>query len=388
MASTPGLGGQRVKPESNSMPIIKTEPDSNQGSGMLSDEDIYEDTGDLDFANAMQDVWLTRIPKMLWENWSRLEDDEEIQIGTVRVEGGPTDIKRVSLRLDDIPQTKGVPKDYTLRRQNVNADKSAFAVQNTFIFTEKDLPGYQDRTHVLFNEAQTHGRSYLYEQMKRDSRKRNNRKKWEPYTRKTIPKQTAIVGSVRDEFNCLPVENEEYQRMAEARALDVLKPKRETVYIGKVSGEMMKPKTVAAVDKSTFIQVAKPPKIRAQENKTARMPQNELLDLIYGCFRRHKYWPFKSLKAELKQPEAYLKQTLEMVAHLVKSGDFAMTWELKPEARESNYADALAYKDAKEELPPTAGYNFDEGSEGEPTASGMGTDMDEDDANVTFENVV
>lgn len=126
--------------------------------------------------------------------------------------------------------------------------------------------------------------------------------------------------------------------------------------------------------------------MRAQENKTARMPQNELLDLIYGCFRQHKYWPFKSLKAELKQPEAYLKQTLEMVAHLVKSGDFAMTWELKPEARESNYADALAYRDAKEELPPTAGYNFD--SEGEPTASGVGTDMDDDDANVSFENVV
>lgn len=41
--------------------------------------------------------------------------------------------------------------------------------------------------------------------------------------------------------------------MAEARALDVLKPKRETLYIGKVSGEMLKPKTVAAADKSTFI---------------------------------------------------------------------------------------------------------------------------------------
>lgn len=133
-------------------------------------------------------------------------------------------------------------------------------------------------------------------------------------------------------------------------------------------------------------QIAKPAKVRAQENKTARMPQNELLDLIYACFRRHKYWPFKALKAELQQPEVYLKQTLEIVAHLVKSGDFAMTWELKPEARESNYADAIAYRDAKEELPPTAGYSFDEGSEGEPTASGRGTDADEDD-NVKFENV-
>jgi transcription initiation factor TFIIF subunit beta len=113
------------------------------------------------------------------------------------------------------------------------------------------------------------------------------------------------------------------------------------------------------------------------------MPQNELLDLIYECFREYKYWPFKALKARLRQPEAYLKQTLEMVAHLVKSGDFALTWELKPEARESNYANAM-YKDAKEELPPDVNYNLDEVSEEEPTASGIGSG----DEDVQFESVV
>lgn len=30
-----------------------------------------------------------------------------------------------------------------------------------------------------------------------------------------------------------------------------------------------------------------------------------------------------------------------MVAHLVRTGDFAMTWELKPEAREANYANII-----------------------------------------------
>lgn len=114
------------------------------------------------------------------------------------------------------------------------------------------------------------------------------------------------------------------------------------------------------------------------------MPQNELLDLIYQCFREYKYWPFKTLKARLRQPEAYLKQTLEMVAHLVKSGDFAMTWELKPEAMESNYANALSYGNAKEELPPGTDYNFDDGSEEEANASGMVTDNDE----MKFEDVV
>lgn len=30
-----------------------------------------------------------------------------------------------------------------------------------------------------------------------------------------------------------------------------------------------------------------------------------------------------------------------MVAHLVRAGDFAMTWELKPEAREANYSNLI-----------------------------------------------
>lgn len=82
------------------MPMLKPDPDAKpEASGPVSDDDIYEDTGDLDFSNSMQDVWLTRIPKMLWENWSRLEDDEEVQIGSIRVEGGPTDIKRVCASL-------------------------------------------------------------------------------------------------------------------------------------------------------------------------------------------------------------------------------------------------------------------------------------------------
>lgn len=111
------------------------------------------------------------------------------------------------------------------------------------------------------------------------------------------------------------------------------------------------------------------------------MPQNELLDRIFECFRQYQYWPFKTLKAKLQQPEAYLKQTLEMVAHLVKSGDFAMTWELKPEAQQSNYA-AMAYADVKAEMAPGI-ENYNDVSDDDPTASGMATDQDD----IQFENV-
>ena len=63
-----------------------------------SDEDIYEDADDLDFAGTTQGLYLTRIPKFLWETWSKLKDDDEIRIGTIRVEGSSEDPKRVHRR--------------------------------------------------------------------------------------------------------------------------------------------------------------------------------------------------------------------------------------------------------------------------------------------------
>ncbi|KAL4786634.1 transcription initiation factor IIF, beta subunit-domain-containing protein [Aspergillus varians] len=361
-----------------STPYIKPDPDSKDAVlADIDDEDLYEDAGDLDFTNAGQNLWLSRIPRSLWEHWSKLDkmnDDEEIQVGTIRIEGEPNNIKRVSLRLNEEEANDEIPKDYILARQTVNADNLLHMTQNTFLFTEKDIPGHDNRM-ITFGEA----RSALYESMKRDARRKERKKKWEPYVRKTIPKQTALVGHVQEEFNCLPVENEEFRLLSEKKALEALKPKRETVFIDKLPGKLLQQRHALPGEQSAFVQATRPTKLKAQENKSTRMPQNELLDLVYQCFREYRYWPFKTLKARLRQPEAYLKQTLEMIAHLVKSGDFAMTWELKPEARESNYSNAL---EPKQEAAPGLDYNFDEGSEDDAMASGM----DNDDAQ--FENVV
>jgi transcription initiation factor TFIIF subunit beta len=91
----------QVKPDPDaSTPYIKPDPDNKDTVlADVDDEDLYEDAGDLDFANATQSLWLSRIPRSLWEHWSKLDDDEEIQIGTIRIEGEANDIKRVSQAL-------------------------------------------------------------------------------------------------------------------------------------------------------------------------------------------------------------------------------------------------------------------------------------------------
>ena len=66
--------------------------------GAQSEEDIYEDAGDLDFTNSKQHIFLTRLPKFLWTSWSQMDDDAEIQLGTMRVEGDLDNPKRVCHR--------------------------------------------------------------------------------------------------------------------------------------------------------------------------------------------------------------------------------------------------------------------------------------------------
>ncbi|KAJ5766196.1 uncharacterized protein N7511_003812 [Penicillium nucicola] len=354
-------------------PYIKPDPDSkDRVLADIDDEDLYEDAGDLDFSQAGQNVWLSRLPRQLWEHWAHLDDDEEIEIGTMRVEGTPDDIKRVSLRLHERPDNQDIPKDYTLQRQTLNAATASHLTHNTYVFTEKDVPGAENRM-IDFGGP----RSVLYESQKREERRKDQGKAHQPWQRKTIPKQTALVGAVSEEFNCLPVENEEFRQISEKRALEALKPRKETMFIDKIPGKILQSRHALPTEQGQFVQATRPTKSKAQENKSTRMPQNELLDLIFQCFREFRYWPFKTLKSRLAQPEAYLKQTLEMVAHLVKSGDFAMTWELKPEATHSQYSNATSYDGAKQELPPGADDPYDDGSDDD--ASGM------DD--VKFENV-
>lgn len=81
---------------------IKTDPDAIGASpAALTDEDIYEDAGDLEFNNdpKFQKVYLARVPKYIWDEWSNLNDDAEIQLGTIRqtMVKGPDGGERVQL---------------------------------------------------------------------------------------------------------------------------------------------------------------------------------------------------------------------------------------------------------------------------------------------------
>ena len=80
----------------------------------------------------------------------------------------------------------------------------------------------------------------------------------------------------------------------------------------------------------------------------------------------------KALRAKTQQPEAYLRETLEKIAVLAKSGRFATQWSLKAENLTDNYK-------VDESIAPTiAGPDGVEDSE---------MDEDDEDVDMKFEDV-
>ncbi len=91
-----GAAVPTVNVEHASASHIKAELGDGAPSPYMDEDDLYEeDAGDLDFSQAQQQLWLSHIPRSLWETWSSLGDDEEIEIGTIRVEGTNTEPRRV-----------------------------------------------------------------------------------------------------------------------------------------------------------------------------------------------------------------------------------------------------------------------------------------------------
>lgn len=61
----------------------------------------------------------------------------------------------------------------------------------------------------------------------------------------------------------------------------------------------------------------------------ARMPRNQLLDMLFNLFRERPRWPIRILRERTQQPEAYLKEVLNEVAFLHRAGENSGMWELR-----------------------------------------------------------
>jgi transcription initiation factor TFIIF subunit beta len=338
MATLQGSGIPRVKLESVPDANIKPEPMEDTPSPYVDeDEEMYdEDNADLDFSQAQQQLWLSHIPKTLWEVLSKLQDDDEIEIGTIRVEGSETNPSRVSMLLKPRPEFANEPKEYNLHRPPTEKLRVRRPGQ-AFVFSEKDLAGYKPRAFAwddIDEEGNPgQGRSFLYERHKREVKKKENKGRFVPYSRRPIPKQTAIAGTVAREFEAVPVKNEEYLVLENNKASQMLKPpERDTaVFDPKRDPSRQHVPLMSMSDRANAIKNAQARKQAQKENRAARVDKHVLIDKLLELFRQHRIWGLRDLKAKVNQPEAYLRQTLDEVAFMWKAGDFNGKWELKDE---------------------------------------------------------
>ncbi|GAB7342593.1 hypothetical protein MBLNU457_g0766t1 [Dothideomycetes sp. NU457] len=302
---------------------IKPDPADEVDSKMM-DEDEYEDTGELRIAKTAEEsgAWLAKVPKMLWEIWENVAEDQELVLGEVRVynpkPGDPEGKQKLKIVLKDIPNHIEVPKKYDI---NMNKDN----YNNTVVFSEKDQPGYKsnawDRDRRVPQTREQRQAAYS------GISKPNNSKK--PY-KSSIPKQTALEGFLKHEVTVTAVENEEYRRLMKARYQKAEKPKHTTTIQAAIDTRFHP--GIAQRDRFTdFVnEKNKPVKgKKTQQDKAVRISENELLDALQQCFREYRYWSLRTLRQRLKQPEAYIRQNLEKIGELVKSGSrFAGNWKL------------------------------------------------------------
>ncbi|KAF2253425.1 transcription initiation factor IIF [Trematosphaeria pertusa] len=333
-----------IKPD----PDVKMDLDAHTpaGSGYM-DDDFYEDTGELQLPprGMGKDTWLTRIPDWIYEKVSKWDDlaegndDEQIVIGEVIAfpdemgKGGISRTKPMRIFFDDRwRQKEQLPTAFELVPDSVRDE----VLRNTYVFAEKDLPGYRPNG---FGQGK-HGASSSFGGVQDHKSRIQKRSRY----KKAIPKQTALIGHATRQYRAQTLPTKEAVAHEAARNKKAIQGSNTRTNIVDNFNEQNE------FDKVTnkFSGFVRPAVARkSQINKAARIPKNELIDLLHQLFDEYMYWPMKTLKQRTRQPEAYLKEVLGDIAQLVKSGPFASCWQrLQMYNRES--------ANMKQEKPPDA----------------------------------
>jgi transcription initiation factor TFIIF subunit beta len=349
-----------VKPE------IKVE-----GESKLDDLDAFEEDNDLQIPNQLGQAWLIKVSEDMWRAWAKAykdaPEDARIDVGQLRVfhqkPGDDPNKQKIQIRLDDArPEHKELPKTY-------NLEMKSNSYNNTVVFSEKDLASLRSTPH-----ARQLGVPRPTAISKQDRFNAQQNRKPGSY-RTAIPRQTALAPPVHHEAIANPIEDDTTLNLFAQSYKSALAAGNKTKFIG--SQRVRHP----GQDNDSFAfgsLTSKPGKgkKKAPKEKAVRMDKDKLLDAIRNCFTEYQYWSLRALRMRLNQPEAYIKEMLDDVATLVKSGDFVQNYKLKAEYQRLNEMDEAGVK------PEVAPEKMEEESD-----EGTGDEMDDAEEEGDFEDV-
>jgi transcription initiation factor TFIIF subunit beta len=122
---------------------IKPDPELDSPASFADDDRYEDDAGELKFPNEKPIVWLAKVPRWLWEALSTSQYEEQKRIADLTIINNETDPKLNRIRLQfsqDWQKMGGLPKVFDMSYPALDR-----APENTWIFSEKDQPGYKPR---------------------------------------------------------------------------------------------------------------------------------------------------------------------------------------------------------------------------------------------------
>ncbi|KAJ7148623.1 transcription initiation factor IIF, beta subunit [Mycena crocata] len=317
-------------------------------------------------------VWLVKIPRFLLERWTAI-NAEDVHLATVRVylpdPAKPGDKTKMFLFL---PPNADPTKPNEPRTQNPS--RPHFAHTTSYAVDGGAEPDCYELDMVNTN---VENQVVIAERPKDPSLSASTSAA--AATTNTRARTTILTGRIKHDCNLRPALTGSYRRQMRERHLKYNTPTRQIMRIedaGIAGGRggvnrLTSGVGVGAHGAFNGLVKTKPKAAKGQFERMARIPRNQLLDLIFQLFRDQPRWGIKPLRERTQQPEAYLKEVLGEVAFLNKTGEYASMWELKD-----------TFKDAESQarnLPGMAGELISFGDQDQDVKMGVDEDDDDDD---------
>ncbi|OCB91331.1 transcription initiation factor IIF, beta subunit [Sanghuangporus baumii] len=287
----------------------------------LEDETQPDPDEIMDMQSGNGRAWCVKVPKHLMEKWAAINRDG-VHLATLRA-------------YDPDPRT-GKPRFVLFVPVNPPHPSDPSATEAPPL-----VPGtYEEYELDMINQAVENQIVVAEKEVAPGSRARS----------------TILTGRIKHECSMRPKLTDAYRQRLKKRAIAASTPRR-TAKVMDVAeaggvGRMNRLGAGMGTPSSAFAGLVKPkPKpAKGTFERFARMPRNQLLDLLFALYRERPRWSAKDLRSRTEQPEAYLKEVLGEIADLHRSGEFNGLYELKANFKDSVKSENGEYSGAAGEL--------------------------------------
>ncbi|KAI3403754.2 hypothetical protein KGF56_003479 [Candida oxycetoniae] len=319
---------------------------------LLSDPEEYleeNESLDMNLSSGDQKIWLVKLPRYLMDEWNKPDVQKSGNtLGNVKIKKDPKGKLQVKLILDK--KLPNIPQEYDINMLNTQ-------VRNTYAFTEENLKKFkQELTEV--NQAPNQPalkevdekkkkfqprQKFKFYRVQKNGEEGSSTRKYIPFV-KTIPKKTSLLGKICHDCSVVPSKNDQsYAALLKNRESLVKAPERPKVtFLNEIPGVIQSNAgpSIKGNNTSVFLKSTQPK--NKSDGRATRMPKKDLLDLLFRLFEEYEYWSMKGLKEKTKQPESYLKESLDSIATLIKKGPYTSKYALKAEYKRLRDAEKAA----------------------------------------------